>query len=54
MQRIGEEPDHVAIAGVDDVRDAVLAAERGVRFEVRGLAVDRHQRLRLQPDRRAA
>ena len=49
MHDLREQPHHVAVAGMDDVGDAVLPAERGVGFEMRRLAVDRHQRLRLQP-----
>jgi hypothetical protein len=43
--RIGGEAHHVAVARIDDVRDAVLAAERGVGVEVGRLAVDGHQHL---------
>ena len=45
--RVGEQPHHVAVAGMEDIRDAVLAAELGVRLEMRRLAVHRHQHLRL-------
>src|SRR5690606_7972258 len=43
MRGVGEEPDKVAVPGMDDGLDAVLPAEPGMGLEMRGLAVDGNQ-----------
>ena len=45
--RLGREAHHVAVAGMEDVADAVDPAQLGVGFKMRRFTVDRHQQARL-------